>query len=93
MPVAEFKSPAGLIRVELEISEDKIDKVSFSGDFFFYPEKDLEKFEVFLEGAPIDEESLRAKIQKFYRSEDIETPALEIKHWVKAIKKARGRCI
>ncbi len=90
MKVGEFKSPAGLIRVELEISGNKIKKINFNGDFFLYPEELLEDFEEFLEGSGLDEEKLRDKIQKFYDSRDIKTPALEPEHWLKAIRKTSG---
>lgn len=88
MPYAEFKAPKGVIKVELKLEDDKISKISISGDFFMYPEDALEKLEGSLIGVKADKEILLTKVKEFYGSADVRTPMVEPEHWVEAIMRA-----
>jgi len=85
---AEFKAPKGVIKVELRLSGDIISSISFSGDFFMYPEDAIDRLESELIGERVEKESLIAAVRKFYVSSGVRTPMLEPEHWVEAILKA-----
>jgi len=87
---AEFKAPKGVIKVELEVSDDKISRISISGDFFLYPEDALEKLERALVGVRADRGSLLEAVGRFYDSTGARTPMVEPEHWVEAILRAIG---
>ncbi|KXB09043.1 hypothetical protein AKJ35_01485 [candidate division MSBL1 archaeon SCGC-AAA833F18] len=90
MPYAEFKAPKGVIKVELELEDNKISSLSLSGDFFMHPEGALDQLEETLINVRVEEEELLSTIQEFYDSTGVKTPMLEPKHWVKAILRAVG---
>ncbi len=88
MRYAEFKAPKGLIKVELETRGNIISSISFSGDFFMYPEERLQGLERALAGVKASRESVAGAVQNFYRSTGIRTPMLEPGHWVEAVMRA-----
>lgn len=88
MGYAEFKAPKGVIKVELEVSDDKISRISISGDFFLYPEDALEKLEQVLVGVRADRGSLLEAVKRFYDLTGAQTPMVEPEHWVEAIMRA-----
>ncbi|MCS7131857.1 MAG: lipoate--protein ligase family protein [Hadesarchaea archaeon] len=88
MGYAEFKAPKGLIKVEVTLTDDKISRISISGDFFMYPEDALEKLEEKLIGTKADRDSLLKAIHEFYKSMGIQTPMIKPEHWVEAILRA-----
>jgi hypothetical protein len=85
---AEFKAPKGVIKVELELKDDTISRISLSGDFFMYPEDALERLERALVGVKAERESLLAVVQSFYSSTGARTPMMVPEHWVEAILRA-----
>lgn len=87
---AEFKAPKGLIKVEVELANDKISRISISGDFFMYPEEALERLEKTLVGVKAGRKSLLAAVHRFYSSTSVRTPMVEPEHWVEAILRAAG---
>lgn len=90
MKFAEFKAPKGVIKVELELTDDAISRISLSGDFFMYPEDALERLEQALVGVKARRESLLAAVRRFYSSTGAQTPMVEPEHWVEAILRAAG---
>lgn len=88
MRYAEFKAPKGVIKVELSLAGGAISQISFSGDFFMYPEDALERLERALVGIKADRESLLVAIKRFYASNDVQTPMLEPEHWLEAVLRA-----
>lgn len=88
MRYAEFKAPKGVIKVELELAGDAISKITFSGDFFMYPEEALEQLERALLGVELSKESLMSAVEQFYSVTHARTPMMEPEHWVEAIMKA-----
>lgn len=79
-----------MIKVELELAGGAISRISFSGDFFMYPEDAIEQLEGALTGIKADKESLLAVVRRFYESTGVQTPMLEPEHWVEAIMRAVG---
>ena len=88
IPYAEFKAPKGVIKVELEMTGNRISRISISGDFFMYPEEAIEALERMLEGVEVQKEALLAAVQNFYNSTGVLTPMVEPRHWVEAILRA-----
>ena len=88
IPYAEFKAPKGVIKVELELTNDRISSAFISGDFFMYPEEAIEALERTLEGVEVQKEALLAAVQNFYNSTGVLTPMVEPRHWVEAILRA-----
>ncbi|MGD2143419.1 MAG: biotin/lipoate A/B protein ligase family protein [Anaerolineae bacterium] len=66
------KAAGGLIRATTEVRDGVVANVSFSGDFFFYPEEKLLELETTLEGVPV--EDVEQSIVRFYEEHDIESP-------------------
>ena len=87
---AEFKAPKGVIKVEVELSNDIISDISISGDFFMYPEEAIEQLERVLVGTKANRENLLAAVRAFYSSTRARTPMIEPEHWVEAILRAAG---
>ncbi|MEW6592399.1 MAG: lipoate protein ligase C-terminal domain-containing protein [Candidatus Hadarchaeota archaeon] len=87
---AEFKAPKGVIKVELELSDNIISRIFISGDFFMYPEDALERLEQALMGAKADKGSLLDAVRRFYSLTDAQTPMVEPEHWVEAVLRAAG---
>lgn len=68
------KAPGGLIRVLMELHEERIATLELSGDFFVYPAEALSELEQALIGARLaDAESV---IAGFYRSRRVESPGV-----------------
>jgi cellobiose-specific phosphotransferase system component IIA len=70
--------------------ENKISRVSLTGDFFMYPEEAIEKLERALEGVDAKEETLLTAVRDFYSAHNVQTPMVEPEHWVEAILRAAG---
>ncbi len=79
-----YKAKGGLIRIKIK-GEDKIEKIVITGDFFFYPENELENLEKYLIGTKISEEEVYKSIKKFYKEKNIESPGLNPEDLTKAI--------
>lgn len=90
IPYAEFKAPKGVIKVELELKNNRISRVSISGDFFMYPEEAIEALERALEGVEAKEDVLLTAVLNFYSSTGAVTPMIEPGHWVEAVMRAAG---
>lgn len=88
MPTGEFKSPLGLIRAEVVLKEEEIEKINFTGDFFIYPEERLREMEDALVGLKAKRARLKEEIENFYDRKDVKTPNLKPEHWVRAIERA-----
>jgi len=62
-----------LIRIMLEYDEieDTISMITISGDFFVYPEEDLEILEAGLVGKKLEREALTHEIEKCLRDSEV----------------------
>lgn len=66
MKKAIYKVPNGkLLKIFLEDTSGKIGSIKITGDFFLYPEENVEKLEATLIGCDLDKEKLTAKINEF----------------------------
>lgn len=74
------KAAGGLIRADFEVRNGMLATVSFSGDFFFYPEEKLAELEEALEGVPI--EDAMQVVTHFYAQEGIESPGVAPRDFV-----------
>ncbi len=82
---ATYKAPGGLIRATVRLRDDRIDDLTLSGDFFFYPAEQLARLEKILEGEALKEEELKAMISDFYAINEIQSPGVAVEDLVKAI--------
>jgi lipoate-protein ligase A len=69
-----YKAAGGLIRAAFEIRQRTLMAVSFSGDFFFYPEDKLVDLEEALTGVAV-EDALQV-VSRFYDEHAIESPGV-----------------
>ena len=73
------KAKGGLIRTTEEISERKIEDITISGDFTFYPKEGLGGLEGSLKKAPLEEEKVIERVETYYQEKKIESPGVESK--------------
>jgi lipoate-protein ligase A len=73
------KAKGGLIRAAEEISDRRIEEVTISGDFTFYPKERLTGLEDSLEKVVLDEGKIVTKIETYYEEKGIESPGVESK--------------
>ena len=79
------KAKGGLIRTAEEISEERIEGITISGDFTFYPKEQLAGLEESLEKAPLKEERIVERVKTFYEEKGIESPGVESKDFATTI--------
>ena len=79
------KAKGGLIRTAEEISERKIEDITISGDFTFYPKEGLDGLEGSLEKVPLEEEKIIERVEIYYEEKKVESPGVESKDIVKTI--------
>lgn len=66
MKKAIYKVPNGkLLKIFLEEENGIIASIKITGDFFLYPEENIEKLEHAVQGAPLQKEALSAHIHDF----------------------------
>ncbi|MBI2638852.1 hypothetical protein HYW83_04660 [Candidatus Peregrinibacteria bacterium] len=69
MKKAIYKVPNGkLLKIFLDADAGKIRSVKITGDFFTYPEENIEKLEMALAGCELSKETLAGKIDEFLRT-------------------------
>jgi lipoate-protein ligase A len=73
------KARGGLIRSAEEISENRIEDITISGDFTLYPKESLDGLEGALEKVPLEEDRIIERIETFYEKEEVESPGVESK--------------
>jgi lipoate-protein ligase A len=78
-----YKSPGGLIRADFEVNDDRLFRVSISGDFFCYPKDSIARLESMLEGTLTAE--IQPTLQQFFSQQDIEIPGVELQDWMKVL--------
>jgi len=70
------KARGGLIRTAEEISEGRIEDITISGDFTFYPKEGLTGLEESLEKVPLKEEKIIERVETFYEEKGVESPGV-----------------
>lgn len=65
---SEYKVPGGkLLRAKAKEEDGRIAFLQVTGDFFMLPETDLEDLESELTGGPSEPETVRGKVQEFFK--------------------------
>ncbi len=65
--IYEKKTKKGLIRVKVFLEDNKIKDITIEGDFFIYPEDKIWELEEYLKGTPIDENSIKEKVNEIMK--------------------------
>jgi lipoate-protein ligase A len=73
------KARGGLLRTAESISEERIEDITISGDFTFFPKEQLAGLEESLEKASLEEEKITEKVGAYYDEIEIESPGVESK--------------
>jgi len=73
------KAKGGLIRTAEEVSQGRIEDVSISGDFTFYPKEGLDGLEGSLEKVPLEAEKIIERVETYYEEKKVESPGVESK--------------
>jgi lipoate-protein ligase A len=79
------KAKGGLIRTVEEVSEGRLEAITLSGDFTFYPKEQLIGLEESLEKIPLKEEKIIERVETFYEERGIESPGVESKDFATTI--------
>jgi lipoate-protein ligase A len=79
------KARGGLIRTAEEISGGKIEDITISGDFTFYPKERLTGLEESLEKVPLKEDQIIERVETFYEEKGVESPGVESKDFASTI--------
>ncbi|MBU0705445.1 MAG: DUF116 domain-containing protein, partial [Chloroflexi bacterium] len=87
---ALYKSPGGLIRVSLLVNAQarRIREAFITGDFFAYPRRAILDLEARLKGVPADVEAVRAVVENFFATEEIEIPGVTAADVVRTLREA-----
>src|SRR4030065_167889 len=67
------KARGGLIRTAEEISGGRIEDISISGDFTFYPKEGLDGLEGSLEKVSLEEEKIIERVETYYEKKKVES--------------------
>lgn len=84
-----YKARGGLIRTVQEVEKMRLKDIGISGDFTFYPKKELSELEVVLKDTEKKQQELTPKIEDFYERTEIQTPGVEPVDLTKAIQAAK----
>jgi len=79
------KAKGGLIRTAEEVSERKIEGITISGDFTFYPKENLIGLEKSLKGVDLEEDQIIERVETYYEEKDIESPGVESRDFAMTI--------
>ncbi|MEW6374698.1 MAG: lipoate--protein ligase family protein [Thermodesulfobacteriota bacterium] len=79
------KAKGGIIRTTEEISAKRIEDITISGDFTFYPKERLDGLEGSLEKIPLEEDQIIERVETFYEKEEVESPGVESKDFAQTI--------
>jgi lipoate-protein ligase A len=79
------KTQGGLIRTAEEISQNKIEDITISGDFSFHPKEQLGGVEKALVGTLLDENQIVERVDAYYEKKGIESPGVESKDFAATI--------
>ena len=79
------KAKGGLIRTVEEVSEGRLEEITISGDFTFFPKEQLIGLEESLEKTPLKEEKIIERVETFYEERGVESPGVESKDFATTI--------
>lgn len=84
------KSKGGIIRTFLKVDGDIITDITFSGDFFLYPEAAIDTIVEGLKGVKASEDAVLSAIEQVYRVEGIQSPGTSPSDFTRSIMLALG---
>jgi lipoate-protein ligase A len=87
---AAHKAPGGLIRVTARLRDDRIDDLTFSGDFTVLPALALAGLEQSLRGLSARRDSLMSRLQEVYTDMGIQSPGVTPEDFTAAVLAAAG---
>jgi lipoate-protein ligase A len=79
------KAKGGLIRTAEEVSESRIEDITISGDFTFYPKERLDGLEGSLEKVPLEEDQIIERVETYFEEKKVESPGVESKDFAQTI--------
>jgi hypothetical protein len=82
---SNYKAAKGLIRISLSLSDDRIEELKISGDFMIHPGNAVQELEQNLRGEPLNEETLRDKIQELFAAKGIQAVGVSAEDFARAI--------
>ncbi len=87
---ALYKSAGGLIRVSLLVNAAarRIQEAFITGDFFVYPRRAVLDLEARLKGAPAEVEAVRAVVEEFFDTTDVQIPGVTAADVVRTLAEA-----
>jgi lipoate-protein ligase A len=84
------KSKGGIIRSFLKVDNGLISDISFSGDFFMFPEDAIDVILAQLNGTAATEEAVLSAVREVYKSEGIQSPGTTPEDFTTSIMQAIG---
>jgi len=85
-----YKAKGGLIRTAQEVQKTIIKDIGISGDFTFYPKKQIFNLEDTIKETKREEKEIMPKIEEFYEKQKVEAPGVEPEDVTQAILGARN---
>jgi lipoate-protein ligase A len=82
------KAPGGLIRCIATVRDDRLDDVSFSGDFTALPARVPDDLAAVLTGCEIGDEPLSSRVNDYFGRVSPEIPGVAPSDWVAAVLQA-----
>jgi lipoate-protein ligase A len=79
------KARGGLIRTAEEVTEGRIEDITISGDFTFFPKERLDGLEGSLEKVSLKEDQIIERVEAYYEEKGIESPGVESKDFAVTI--------
>jgi lipoate-protein ligase A len=79
------KAKGGLIRTAEEVSQEKIQDITISGDFTLYPKESLDRLEGSLKRVPLEEDEIIERLETLYEKEKVESPGVASKDFSQTI--------
>lgn len=79
------KAKGGLIRTIEEVSESRIEDITISGDFTFYPKERLQGLEKSLVKVSLEEDRIIERVENYRKEKKIESPGVESKDFALTI--------
>jgi len=79
------KARGGLIRTIEDVSEERIEDITISGDFTLFPKEQLIGLEESLEKVSLEEEKIIERVETYYEEKKVESPGVESKDFAQTI--------
>ena len=84
------KSKGGVIRSFLKVDGGTITDITFSGDFFMFPEDAIDSIEEGLKGTAANNDAVLLAVEQVYESEHIQSPGTTPEDFTLSIMQAVG---